>query len=112
MGVPITFLDKHNPAQFEIIGTDYDVKAGLAYEAMPGIKKYVANPEWKGKLDRGYIDGKRLYSRILIRSLAARAIERIVIPKPAKAHAGLNGHPVLADGVSAKAHALASEIDL
>ena len=23
MGVPITFLDKHNPAQFEIVGVSY-----------------------------------------------------------------------------------------
>ncbi len=28
MGVPITFLDKYNPDQFEIMGSDYDVKTG------------------------------------------------------------------------------------
>ena len=28
MGVPITFLDKYNPSQFEIIGSDYEVKEG------------------------------------------------------------------------------------
>jgi len=33
MGVPITFLDKYNPEQFEIIGSD-------AYDETPPIKKY------------------------------------------------------------------------
>jgi len=59
MGVPISFLDKYSPEQFEILGSDYDVKEGL----LPNL----VNPEWKGKLDRGYIGGKRMYSRILIR---------------------------------------------
>lgn len=60
MGVPITFLDKYNPDQFEIIGNDYDIKLG----EISGF----ANPEWKGKLDRGYINGKRIYARIFIRN--------------------------------------------
>ena len=29
MGVPITFLDKHNPDQFEIIGMDVDLITGF-----------------------------------------------------------------------------------
>ncbi len=28
MGVPISFLDKYSPEQFEIVGSDYDVKEG------------------------------------------------------------------------------------
>jgi hypothetical protein len=59
MGVPISFLDKYSPEQFEIIGSDYEVKEGL----FPEIK----NENWKGKFDRGYINGRRIYSRILIR---------------------------------------------
>ena len=59
MGVPISFLNKYNPEQFEILGSDYNVKEGL-------LPKLV-NPKWKGKLDRGYINNKRLYARILIR---------------------------------------------
>ena len=59
MGVPITFLDKYNPEQFEILGCDYYVRGGLLPELI--------NPDWKGKLDRGYLDGKRLYSRIFIK---------------------------------------------
>lgn len=45
IGVPITFLDKYNPDQFEIIGNEY-----------------ILNIE-KG---RGYINGKRMYLRIFI----------------------------------------------
>lgn len=46
MGVPVTFMDKYNPAQFEIVGNEYTL----------GIDK-----------GRGYVNGKRLYSRIFIR---------------------------------------------
>jgi len=46
MGVPITFLDKYNPEQFEILGNEYDLNIS------------------KG---RGYINGKRMYSRVFIR---------------------------------------------
>jgi hypothetical protein len=47
MGVPITFLDKYNPDQFEILGNEYSL----------GIDK-----------GRGYINGTRMYSRIFIRN--------------------------------------------
>jgi len=60
IGVPITFLDKYNPEQFEIIGSDYEIKQGLLPEL---IKK-----SWTGKIDRGYINGKRLYARVLIKN--------------------------------------------
>ncbi len=60
MGVPVTFLDKYNPEQFEIIAFDYEIKQGLFPEL---IKK-----SWKGKIDRGYIMGKRLYARIIIKN--------------------------------------------
>lgn len=60
MGVPITFIDKFNPDQFEILGSDFEVKEGL----LPRV----VNPKWEGKIDRGYINGQRLYSRILIRN--------------------------------------------
>jgi len=48
MGVPITFLDKYNPKQFEILGNEYDLK----------IEK-----------GRGYVKGKRMYSRIFIKKI-------------------------------------------
>ena len=46
MGVPITFLDKYNPEQFEILGNEYDLD-------IP-----------KG---RGYVNGTRMYSRVFIK---------------------------------------------
>lgn len=46
MGVPITFMDKFCPDQFEIVGNEYDLD----------IEK-----------GRGYVNGKRMYSRIFIR---------------------------------------------
>jgi hypothetical protein len=46
MGVPITFLDKFDPDQFEIVGNEYTL----------GIER-----------GRGYINGKRMYSRIFIK---------------------------------------------
>jgi len=59
MGVPISFLDKYSPEQFEIIGSDYEVKEGK----LP----HLVNPSWQGKLDRGYVGGQRTYGRILIK---------------------------------------------
>lgn len=53
MGVPITFLDKYNPDQFEIIGISGDL----------------ANPiliDNHRKSGRFYLQGKRLYDRIVI----------------------------------------------
>ena len=58
MGVPISFLDKYNPNQFKILGSDYNVKEGM-------LPKLI-NPKWKGKMDRGYIDNQRIYTRIFI----------------------------------------------
>ena len=55
MGVPITFLEKHNPDQFEIVGLIAGNIRGLA-----GI------PSATGK-DGPYLNGKLKYGRILIR---------------------------------------------
>ena len=56
MGVPITFLDKYCPEQFEILGIT---------ENADYLKPlHIENCE---KYDRPYIDGKRMYSRLLIR---------------------------------------------
>ena len=58
MGVPITFLDKYNPEQFEIIG----LNASAGYN--PGI---VGIPLLKKGDARASINGKTKYARILIR---------------------------------------------
>lgn len=46
MGVPITFLNKHNPEQFEIVGADF---------------------QFIERLQRFYVKGNRKYARIVIR---------------------------------------------
>ncbi|MDR1842111.1 MAG: adenine-specific methyltransferase EcoRI family protein [Holophagales bacterium] len=53
MGVPITFLDKYNPEQFEIIGID----------------RYTEGNKTPGK--RMTINGKEIYARILIKRKGA-----------------------------------------
>jgi hypothetical protein len=54
MGVPITFLEKYNPEQFEIVGKTDD-------------KKY-AGKYLIGKNPTAEINGKKLYCRILIKN--------------------------------------------
>ena len=56
MGVPITFLDKYCPEQFEILGNS-DMFA----------EPIVINGKLKKNPGRFYIKGKRMYDRILIR---------------------------------------------
>ena len=55
MGVPITFMDKYNPEQFEIVGLD----------------RYVEdNPKYGHRFT---LNGRETYARILIRRLKRRA---------------------------------------
>ena len=52
MGVPISFLDKYSPEQFEIVGCSYD---------------YGRPDGWSRSIDMNVsIDGKQIYKRILI----------------------------------------------
>ena len=51
MGVPISFLNKYNPDQFEIIGMDRPLLTKLT-----------------GKQSRFKINGKELYARIVIKN--------------------------------------------
>lgn len=57
IGVPITFLDKYCPEQFEILGNSAEFALPLTI-----------NGKLKNKPQRFYIDGKRLYDRILIKA--------------------------------------------
>jgi hypothetical protein len=59
MGVPITFLDRYNPAQFQIVGLIAGNIKGLA-----GIESKI------GK-DGPYINGKLKYGRLLIKRIGA-----------------------------------------
>ncbi len=56
MGVPITFLDKYCPSQFELLGMSEKSKNNEQY--------YIPN---QAKYDRPYLNGKRKYPCLLIR---------------------------------------------
>jgi len=59
MGVPITFMDKYNPEQFEILGLS----------ASAGYNKEVVGIPFKGEKDaRPLINGKNIYARIFIKN--------------------------------------------
>lgn len=53
MGVPITFLNKYNPDQFEILGIDRELIKGLT-----------------GRQSRFHLNGKEIYARIVIKKKA------------------------------------------
>ena len=54
MGVPITFLDKYCPTQFEIVGIMSGAKGETFTNGNDGRAKF-------------YVNGKGVYARILIR---------------------------------------------
>jgi hypothetical protein len=56
MGVPITFLDKYNPNQFEIIGASDNGVVDDKYK-LPHFKRH----------NEPYINGKKVYKRIFIK---------------------------------------------
>lgn len=66
MGVPITFLDKYNPQQFDILWqASGNTRASAPCEVLKEVG-YKAHPEDRGGC--GVVNGKRQYSRILIRN--------------------------------------------
>lgn len=56
MGVPITFLDKYNPEQFEIIGASDNGVVDEKYK-LPHFKKH----------NEPYVNGEKVYKRIFIK---------------------------------------------
>ena len=58
MGVPITFIDKYNPNQFEILGHT------SSSDKSPEVEELRTNPKYR---NRGLINGKEKYDRVLIR---------------------------------------------
>lgn len=74
MGVPITFLDKYNPEQFEILGMCenkdlYSLKTRI-YTTKECQKQYLNLFGKKGTYDlnaAGVISGKKVYQRLLIK---------------------------------------------
>ena len=63
MGVPITFLDKYCPEQFEIIGLLCDSRCG--YPFINGTPTYVDEKHKHSVC--GVLNGKAMYARILIK---------------------------------------------
>lgn len=65
MGVPITFLDKYNPNQFEIVWqASGNTRANAPKEILEEIG-YIPHPEDRGGC--AVLNGQRCYTRILIR---------------------------------------------
>ena len=56
MGVPVSFLYKYNPEQFEIVGADFDLAGAV-----------IIDGKHKPKPQRFYIESNRKYARIIIR---------------------------------------------
>lgn len=75
MGVPITFLDKYNPDQFEIVGTTesndpenaYRTRVYTSQECRDGYKKLFGKPGVYDLNASGVVKGVKVYKRILIR---------------------------------------------
>jgi len=65
IGAPITFLDKYNPAQFEILGI-FDDKREKSDAFIQGAPTYV--DEQHKKYVGPVLNGKALYTRILIKN--------------------------------------------
>lgn len=65
MGVPITFLDKYSPDQFEIVMlANGNARSNVSSKTLTEVK-YRLHTEDRGGV--GIIDGRRVYVRILIR---------------------------------------------
>jgi hypothetical protein len=71
MGVPITFLDKYNPDQFEILGSNLTVGVPIATIAIKGTYA-PGGPSFY--IDRGNGTYDRIYTRIIIRHHDTRRI--------------------------------------
>lgn len=66
MGVPITFLDKYSPEQFEIVMlANGNARTNVPSKTLAEVS-YRQHPEDRGGV--GIINGRRVYARILIRS--------------------------------------------
>jgi len=84
MGVPISFLDKYNPDQFEIVGTtesnDPDngcrTRVYTSQECREAYLKLFGKPGVYDLNASGVVNGVKVYKRVLIRHLARPATGR------------------------------------
>ncbi len=75
MGVPISFLDKYNPAQFEIVGTTesndrdnaFRTRQYTSQECRDGYQKLFGKPGVYDLNASGVVNGVKVYKRVLIR---------------------------------------------
>ena len=78
MGVPITFMDKFSPEQFEILGADLDLAKPIQ-SCIPSDSVYEKGGPafylFDGRLDDGRERHRRLYKRIVIRNRNPEAPE-------------------------------------
>ena len=65
IGVPVTFMDKYSPEQFEIVWQASGNTRACAPKEVLQLLEYHAHPEDRGGC--AVINGKRMYTRILIR---------------------------------------------
>ena len=66
IGVPVTFLDKYNPEQFEILGIAQGAES-LAGPSYLGVIPYL---KYEGGKARAYVNGQSIYTRILIHNIS------------------------------------------
>ena len=75
MGVPITFLDKYNPDQFEIVGTTesndpdnaYRTRVYTSKECHDAYRKRFGKPGVYDLNASGVVNGVKVFKRVLIR---------------------------------------------
>lgn len=75
MGVPVTFLEHHNPDQFEVVGTtesndpdnDYRTRVYTSQECRAAYKKRFGKPGTYDLNASGVVNGVKVFKRILIR---------------------------------------------
>lgn len=84
MGVPITFLDKYNPDQFEIVGTTesndpdnaYRTRVYTSQECREAYRGRFGKPGVYDLNASGVVDGVKVFKRILIRHRTQPADKR------------------------------------
>jgi hypothetical protein len=75
MGVPISFLDRYNPEQFEIVGTTesndpdnaFRTRVYTSQECREGYKKLFGKPGVYDLNASGVVNGVKVFKRVLIR---------------------------------------------
>ncbi len=75
MGIPISFLDKYNPEQFEIVGTTesndpdnaFRTRVYTSQECREGYKKLFGKPGVYDLNASGVVNGVKVFKRVLIR---------------------------------------------